>query len=163
MYYSDASWILWAAFFLVSASDYIDGVIARKAGPTTFGAFFDPLADKVLALGGFIVFGMKGYYPWLPIVIMGLREIGVSGARSILAKYKISLPARKLGKAKTFIQLLAVGFPIFPPTADLRTFNICILWIACLLSVVSGIDLFLNAQKEVQEKNIHIGDPFPTS
>jgi CDP-diacylglycerol--glycerol-3-phosphate 3-phosphatidyltransferase len=161
MYYAESGWFLWGAFTILALSDVVDGIWARRAGPTTSGAFLDPLADKILAMGGFIVLGLNDYYLWLPIIIMAAREVAVSVARSVLARYRISLPARKLGKAKTFVQLLAVGFPIWPPTADLFGFNDAFLWFAAGLSVVSGIDLFVHAQREVQEKNIHLGDPFP--
>lgn len=162
MYKVEHGWIIWSVYFILCLSDYVDGIIARRAGPTTSGAFLDPLADKVLAIGGFLVLGLKGYYSWIPIIIMAIREVSVSAARSILARYRISLPARKLGKAKTLIQLIAVGLPIWPPLADYKGFNDAFLWFACALSVISGIDLFIHAQKEVQDKNIHIGDPFPS-
>jgi CDP-diacylglycerol--glycerol-3-phosphate 3-phosphatidyltransferase len=162
MYYEQSGWLLWSAFFILSTSDIVDGYIARRVGPTTFGAFFDPLADKVLAMGAFFVLGWRNYYAWLPIAIMAAREVAVSIARSILSKYRISLPARKLGKAKTFAQLCAIGFTLWPPVDQYHTFHNNVLWLAVVLSVVSGIDLFVHAQREVQEKNIHLGDPFPS-
>lgn len=161
LYDVQSGWLVWFTFTLLALSDVVDGIIARKNGPTTFGAFFDPLADKVLAIGGFLVFALLGYYLWIPLIIMAFREIAVSLARSILSRYKISLPARKLGKAKTFVQLCAVGLPMLPPIHEFRIFNLSVLWFACFLSAVSGIDLLVHAQREVHEKNIHIGDPFP--
>lgn len=161
MYYEKSGWLLWIAFFILAMSDVADGIIARRVGTTTFGAFFDPLADKVLAIGGFVILASSSYYSWVPIIIMAFREVAVSLARSVLSRYQISLPARPLGKAKTFVQLCAVGFPLFPPLDQFHGFNIAVLWTACALSVISGIDLFVHAQREVQEKNIHIGDPFP--
>ena len=151
LYKQQSGWLLFVSFFVLSASDYVDGIIARKNGPTTSGAFLGPLADKILAIGGFIVLGMRDYYAWLPIIIMRMREGGVSVARTVLSKYKISLPARKLGKAKTLVQLLAVGLVIFPPLDDYTNFHSVLLWSACTLSVVSGIDLFINAQRAVVE------------
>ncbi len=161
MYYVESGWLIWAAFFLIAGSDYIDGIMARKDGPTTSGAFLDPLADKILAMGGFLVLGLRGYYLWIPIIVMAIRELLVSLSRTILARYKISLPSRKLGKAKTFVQLCAVGFPLFPPLAPYYDFHVGVLWLACALSVISGIDLWINAKREVQEADIHLGDPFP--
>lgn len=163
MYYEHSGWLVWLAFTVVAMSDVVDGALARRIGVTTSGAFLDPLADKVLAMGAFVVYGMRGYYLWIPIIIMLVREVAVSLARSVLSRYKISLPARKLGKAKTFAQLCAVGFPLFPPIEQFHDFHNVILWLACVLSVVSGIDLFVHAQREVQERDIHIGDPFPTT
>ena len=162
LYENPSGWFVWGAFCILALSDIVDGIIARKNGPTTFGAFFDPLADKVLAIGGFLVFALLGYYLWIPLAIMAFREIAVSLARSVLSRYKISLPARKLGKAKTFVQLSAVGLPMIPPMYEFRTFNLGILWFACALSIISGIDLLLHAQREVHDKNIHLGDPFPS-
>jgi|JI10StandDraft_1071094.scaffolds.fasta_scaffold418116_2 CDP-diacylglycerol--glycerol-3-phosphate 3-phosphatidyltransferase len=162
LYYEQSGWMVGSAFIVLAMSDVVDGIIARRNGPTTFGAFFDPLADKVLAIGAFLVYGIRGDYIWIPIIIMAFREIAVSGARSILSRYKISLPARQLGKLKTFLQLSAVGIPMLPPFAQYHSFHLGLLWSACALSVISGIDLFVHAQREVQAKDIHIGDPFPS-
>lgn len=153
LYKDQSGWLLWLAFFILSTSDIVDGHIARKNGPTTSGAFLDPLADKILALGCFLVLGFRGYYAWLPIIIMGVREVSVSVARSLLSKAKISLPARKLGKLKTLVQLLAVGLVMFPPSEDLAGLHSTLLWAATILSVVSGIDLFVNASRAVEESN----------
>lgn len=153
LYKTQSGWLLWLAFFVLSASDIVDGHIARKNGPTTSGAFLDPLADKILALGCFVVLAWRGYYAWLPIIIMGVREVSVSIARSLLSKANISLPARKLGKLKTLVQLLAVGLVMFPPSDDLPNFHGFLLWTATVLSVISGIDLFVNASRAVEENN----------
>jgi CDP-diacylglycerol--glycerol-3-phosphate 3-phosphatidyltransferase len=155
LYYQETGWWLFVSFQILALSDIVDGNIARKNGPTTSGAFLDPLADKVLAIGCFVVLGFRDYYSWIPIFIMGGRELSVSVARTILAKYKISLPARKLGKAKTLMQMLAIGLVIFPPVDDLKNLHSFLLWAACALSIVSGIDLFINAQRAVEEnKNL---------
>ena len=132
MFEQQTGWLLFASFFILSASDYIDGIIARKNGPTTSGAFLDPLADKILAIGAFFVLAMGGFYIWLPIIIMAVREI-----------------------VKTLIQMLAVGLVIFPPLKDFDQFHGIMLWVACVLSVISGIDLFINAQKAVEENKSH--------
>ena len=88
LYENPSGWFVWGAFCILALSDIVDGIIARKNGPTTFGAFFDPLADKVLAIGGFLVFALLGYYLWIPLAIMAFREIAVSLARSDVEKYK---------------------------------------------------------------------------
>jgi CDP-diacylglycerol--glycerol-3-phosphate 3-phosphatidyltransferase len=155
LYYQETGWALFIVFQILAWSDYIDGIFARKNGPTTSGAFFDPLADKILTIGCFVVLGFRDYYSWLPILIMGGREFSVSVARTILSKYKISLPARKLGKAKTLMQMLAIGLVIFPPVDHLKDMHNVFLWSACVLSVISGVDLFINAQKAVEENKCH--------
>ena len=58
------TWALFALWFVLSATDMFDGYLARKHGSTRSGAFLDPLADKVLVLGGFITLAVVGRFPW---------------------------------------------------------------------------------------------------
>ena len=48
------SWVAFALWFVLCASDGIDGYVARRRGPSASGAFLDPLADKVLVLGAML-------------------------------------------------------------------------------------------------------------
>ena len=59
-----SSWPLVAIWFVLSASDFVDGTLARKHGSTRSGAFLDPMAHKVLVLGGIGVMCAVGRFPW---------------------------------------------------------------------------------------------------
>lgn len=136
-----SSWLTFGGWFVLSVTDGLDGWIARRDGTTRSGAFLDPLADKFLVLGGFIVLAINGDFAWLPVGIVAARELGISLYRSAAGRRGISLPARQLGKWKAVFQFLAVGFVLLPWTADLEWFHDFMLWTAVVISVVSAVDI----------------------
>ena len=136
-----SSWPTFIGWFVLSVTDGLDGLIARRDGTTRSGAFLDPLDDKFLVLGGFIVLAVNGDFAWLPVGIVVVREVGISLYRSGASRRGISLPARQLGKWKAVFQFLAVGFVLLPWTADLEWFHDVMLWSAVAISVVSAIDI----------------------
>ena len=105
------TFFLW---FVMCCTDGIDGYLARRHGSTRSGAFLDPLADKVLVLGGMGALVYKHVFFWPFVVIIAIREIGMSFYRSLIAKRGISLPARASAKVKTFFQQCSVGFAVMP-------------------------------------------------
>ena len=142
-----ATWLTVALWFVLSVTDGLDGWIARRDGTTRAGAFLDPLADKFLAVGGFSALAIRGDISWIPVIVIAGREVFVSIYRSIEGRKGISLPARQLGKWKTFIQMLAIGFVLLPLTADLRWLWLTAIWSAVALTVVSGIDVIVAARR----------------
>ena len=127
--------------------DATDGWLARRDGTTRSGAFLDPLADKFLAIGGLSALAAQGIFPWLAVGLITAREVGVSAYRTAAGRRGISLPARQLGKMKTVFQLTAVGVALCPSTADPAGLSLSILWVAVALTVVSGLDIVLAAQR----------------
>jgi len=128
-------------WILLGFSDYVDGWLARKEGTTRSGAFLDPLADKVITVGGFVALGIQGVFAWLPVAVIAIREVFVSVHRAVLGRRGVSVPARQLGKIKTFLQLLAVGFALLPPTAGAGWLVQGFLWLAVGVTLVSGFDV----------------------
>jgi len=142
-----ASWPSVAAWIVLAGTDGIDGYLARRHGTTRSGAFLDPLADKVLVLGAMVSLVVKGLFWWLPVVIIGVREVGISVYRGAAGRRGISVPARPLAKLKTVVQAFAVGFALLPWTADHRVVANSFLWFAVALTVVSGVQYVLDAGK----------------
>jgi CDP-diacylglycerol---glycerol-3-phosphate 3-phosphatidyltransferase len=136
-----SSWLTVSLWFVLTATDGLDGWLARRDGTTRSGAFLDPLADKFLVLGGFFALGINGDFSWAAVIIVAAREVGISVYRSFAGKRGISLPARRLGKWKAFFQFLAVGVVLFPPTYSWATFHDVLLWFAVALSVISALDI----------------------
>ncbi len=136
-----ASWLTVGLWFLLTSTDGIDGWLARRDGTTRSGAFLDPLADKILILGGFIALVVRGDVWWVPVALMAAREAFVSVYRSLAARRGISLPARQWGKWKAFIQMLAVGIVLFPPTADAHALQVVAVWTAVALTIISALDI----------------------
>ena len=141
------SWRATAGWVILACTDGLDGWLARRDGTTRSGAFLDPLADKFLAIGGLSALAAKGIFPWLAVVLIAVREVGVSAYRTAAGRRGISLPARQLGKMKTVFQLTAVGVALCPSTADLGDLSLSILWVAVALTVVSGLDIIVAAQR----------------
>ena len=101
-------------WFVMCCTDGIDGYLARRQGSTRSGAFLDPLADKVLVLGGMGALVYKQVFFWPLVAVVAVREIAMSFYRSVIGKRGISLPARPSAKIKTFFQQCSVGFAVMP-------------------------------------------------
>ena len=76
------SWVTFWLGWALGATDLIDGRLARRSGPTRSGAFLDPLADKILALGCFFALVWIDRFALLPVLLITGREVGFSGYRS---------------------------------------------------------------------------------
>lgn len=145
-----ASWPALAGWILLTSSDGFDGYLARRHGVTSSGAFLDPLADKVLVLGALGALVVRGDLWWLPAALIAVREIAVSAFRSRLAQRGISVPARWWAKVKTVVSEVAIGFALLPLTTDVRWWYKGIIWVAVWLTLVTGIQYFLEGGREVR-------------
>jgi CDP-diacylglycerol--glycerol-3-phosphate 3-phosphatidyltransferase len=141
------SWRATVGWVVLACTDGLDGWLARRDGTTRSGAFLDPLADKFLAIGGLSALAAKGVFPWLAVGLITVREVGVSAYRTAAGRRGVCLPARQLGKMKTVLQLVAVGVALCPSTAELAGLALSILWVAVALTVVSGLDIVVAAQR----------------
>jgi CDP-diacylglycerol--glycerol-3-phosphate 3-phosphatidyltransferase len=145
------SW--WTALvgFVAAASDYFDGIVARRHGTTTSGAFLDPLADKVIVLGSLYALiisrphGIKSFI--VPAIIITLREIWMSVHRSKAAKRGISIPASRIAKWKTFVQDWAIAFCVLPLTAHHLWIGLATIWIAAVMTVYTGWRYYVDGKK----------------
>lgn len=133
-------------FIIASITDLLDGQIARKRHlVTNFGKFLDPLADKLLVMSAFVSFtGMGRMASWMVIVILA-REFAVTGLRLVAAGEGDVIAASKIAKWKTFSQMLAIIFFLFnniPFGIEGFPFDQILLWIAVILTILSGADYF---------------------
>jgi CDP-diacylglycerol---glycerol-3-phosphate 3-phosphatidyltransferase len=133
-----SSWPLVALWFLLTVTDSLDGYLARRQGTTRSGAFLDPLADKVLALGGLWAVVLYGRFWWLPVVLISAREALISAFRSYWGRQGRAVQASRVAKAKTFLQFGAVGWVVLPPTADVRWLADGFLWAAVAVAWLSA-------------------------
>lgn len=100
-------------FLLAALTDWLDGYLARRLNQTTrFGAFLDPVADKLIVVAALVL--MTGHHAdlWLtlPALIIVGREILISALREWMAEMNRSgkVAVVWLGKAKTVVQMLAI-------------------------------------------------------
>ncbi|MGH2686356.1 MAG: CDP-diacylglycerol--glycerol-3-phosphate 3-phosphatidyltransferase [Actinomycetota bacterium] len=133
-----ASWPAVALWIFLAVTDGVDGYFARRHGTTRSGAFLDPLADKVLVLGAMVALVAKGSFWWLPVALIAVRELAISGFRSWLGRQGLAVHARYWAKVKTVVQEVAVGFALLPVTADHEWVAEGVLWVAVALTVVTG-------------------------
>lgn len=114
-------------FIIAALTDAYDGYLARRTGIVTgFGKFMDPLADKILTSSAFIAFVALGYAKvWmvLPIVV---RELFITGLRSIAAYRGLMIRPSFLAKIKTFMQMLAIALIL--GYVNLKTFAAPLGW-----------------------------------
>ena len=135
-----ASWSVFALWVGLCVTDGIDGLIARRQGTTRSGAFLDPLADKVLVLGAMVALVANDTFWWLPVAVIGARELAIQGFRSYWGRKGLAVPASGTAKAKTVAQEVAVGFAVLPMTTDDHTWLANgVLAVALVLTVVSGV------------------------
>lgn len=140
-----SNWGTVACWFVISVTDWLDGYLARKEGTTTSGAFLDPLADKVLVLGGFLAVAARGSLSYWFVLALAAREVLVSLYRFFAARKGISMPARPLGKIKTFVQFATVGWILLPPTANAKWWHAIWAGIAIAITWISALDLVIRA------------------
>ena len=141
-------WIAFILFCLAGITDYFDGYLARLRNEVTnFGTFLDPIADKLLVAAVILILTSKGViedWDTIPALIILLREITVSGLREYLAGIKISIPVSRIAKAKTFLQLAALGLLILSESNLNLLFIIYLgktfLWIAGILTLYTAYD-----------------------
>jgi CDP-diacylglycerol--glycerol-3-phosphate 3-phosphatidyltransferase/cardiolipin synthase len=136
--------MLAALFFGVAAlTDWLDGYLARALGQTSaFGAFLDPVADKLMVAAALIVLVDIGRVaPLIALIIIG-REITISALREWMAKAgkSASVAVSFVGKLKTTAQMIAIVLLLYAtPFAGLPVALIgtLLIWIAALLTLVS--------------------------
>jgi len=145
------SWWTVAVGALAAASDYFDGIVARRHGTTTSGAFLDPLADKVIILGSLYALiisrphGLKAFI--IPAVIITLREVWMSVYRARASRRGVSIPASRLAKWKTFVQDWAIAFCVIPFCAHHTWLGVATIWLAALMTVYTGWRYYVDGKK----------------
>jgi CDP-diacylglycerol--glycerol-3-phosphate 3-phosphatidyltransferase len=135
-------------FSLASATDWLDGYLARKWGQVTkIGKLLDPIADKILIMSALVILVeiRSDVVPaWIAIVIIG-REFAVTGLRAIASSENIIIPAETVGKYKVGAQItavLALLLDYIMAKEWLRDLGTLALWIAMLLALYSAIYYF---------------------
>ena len=151
-------------FLLASATDWLDGYLARHwRQVTALGALLDPLADKVLVLGVFLAFVQLRLVPAWMVLVIACREFLITGVRVFAASRHVVLSAAREGKHKTVSQfvtilivLIVVLLQDLPAAQRLSTASteamrwtvLAALWITMLLTLISGIS-FLWRHRDV--------------
>jgi len=143
-------WLALVLYVLAAVSDFFDGYLARRWNQgTELGRMLDPIADKLLVGALIVVFAWDhtlGAWDLIPAIAILLREIFVSGLREFLGPRNVVVRVTQLAKWKTTVQMLALVFLFLAPLiAAAAPIALVLLWIAALLTVVTGAQYFLGA------------------
>jgi len=125
-------------FGLASATDFLDGELARRRGLITdFGKIADPIADKALTGSALVVLSATGELPWWVTGVILFRELAVTGLRFWVISHGV-IAASRGGKAKTLLQVIAIALYILPgPFGVVREL---VMAAALVVTVVTGVD-----------------------
>lgn len=140
LFYLPTSWSYLTAsavFALAAATDWLDGYLARRLGQSTpFGAFLDPVADKLMVAVALVLLVEEHANLWLtlPAVIIIGREIVVSALREWMAELgaRAQVAVSNLGKWKTAAQMLALVILLANP--PLMTFWVILGYVLLIIS-----------------------------
>jgi len=135
----DITWNYYFAsllFVLASVTDFFDGFIAREWNQMTMlGAIIDPLADKMLIIAAFLGLMVIGEASAWAIYIIIIRELFITGIRTVAVSEGLSVKASWAGKVKTVVQMIAIGFLLMH-----WPFGSELLWFAVALTLYSGFE-----------------------
>ena len=146
------NYLLTGLFILAGLTDWFDGYLARRMGmQSEFGAFLDPVADKLMVsvVLVLLVSVHPGWLLALPATIIIGRELTISAVREWMANVgeRTKVAVSIIGKFKTTAQMIAIGFLLFEkPIGDFPTLQIgyVLLYLSALLTLWSMF-LYLQA------------------
>ena len=155
------TWInnsLVAIFVLISSTDFLDGLLARKLNQISdLGTFLDPVADKLMVCTALILL-TDYYHTWfitIPSIIIISREILVSALREWMSEIgkRANISVSWIGKSKTFMQMIAILFLLFHQPLFIFSYNEInmmgrvLLFSATILTLWSGIKYLIAGLK----------------
>lgn len=147
-------------FATASFTDWLDGYLARKLQQLSpFGAFLDPVADKLLvATSLLLLVGAKDIdYITIPAMIIVGREIVISALREWMAELgrRTSVAVSFIGKAKTLIQMIALVLLLafYPTTSMLGALGFILLYISAILTLWSMVIYLIIAWPQLMTKS----------
>jgi CDP-diacylglycerol--glycerol-3-phosphate 3-phosphatidyltransferase/cardiolipin synthase len=140
-----------AVFIVAAITDWLDGYLARKLNQTSaFGAFLDPVADKLMIAAALIVLvELDRANAIIAFVIIG-REIAISAMREWMAKIgqSRSVAVNLLGKVKTISQMIAVPMLLYHDAIGpirVQRIGTWLIYVAAILTLVSMVNYLQRA------------------
>jgi CDP-diacylglycerol--glycerol-3-phosphate 3-phosphatidyltransferase len=151
IYYLPDEWLSWqgknatatAVFILAGITDWLDGYLARRLNQmSAFGAFLDPVADKLIVVAALLVVLYLGRVDILVALIIVGREIAISALREWMAKMgqAASVAVAFIGKLKTVVQMIAIPLLLYHDPLlglDCQLLGTVLINVAAVLTVVS--------------------------
>ena len=148
-------------------TDFLDGYFARKMKEVSdFGKIFDPFADILLHMTVFFCFALSGYMPPLILILIFYREYSMLFLRLMAIKGSVAIAARKGGKAKTVLYVVACSFSLFlescvrcgisfsESVASVLKIVLLVLYIIALIACYASFVDYLRHFKDVLKKQL---------
>lgn len=145
-------------FLIASSTDFLDGYLARKNNQVTdFGKVLDSIADKMLVNGVLIILAVESEISVIVPVVIVVRDVAVDSIKMIAGQKNGAVAASWTGKIKTACMLTGLTLLFFGnlpfELINLRVAEFLIL-VATVLSVVSGVQYYLNNKKYLFSKDL---------
>lgn len=168
IYYLPVSWAQAGAalvFMLAAFTDWLDGFLARRwEQESAFGAFLDPVADKLMVAVALVVIVQSEPTPWLAVpaaIIIG-REITISALREWMAELgkRANVAVSVIGKIKTSAQMAAILLLVYrEPVAEIPTYEagFTLLYVAAILTLWSMVIYLKAAWNTLSDESIRLG------
>jgi CDP-diacylglycerol--glycerol-3-phosphate 3-phosphatidyltransferase len=151
-------------FTVAALTDKLDGYLARRLNLiTNFGKLADPIADKALTMSALVLLSCLGQLWWWVTIVIIVRELGITFMRMAMVHKGAVMAASKGGKLKTTLQMVAIVGLLMPwqmflsdaIASGLIATALCIMMVALLVTVVTGVDyvqqaITLNRAKEAK-------------
>ena len=148
-----------AIFALACVTDWLDGFIARKyKAASLFGAFFDPVADKLLVSSSLLILVAAPdlHFITLPAIVIVGREIVISALREWMAEMgkRASIAVSYVAKIKTALQMIAIFLEIACPDNSMwmGLLGTILLYVAAILTIWSMVVYLQIAWPELTKK-----------
>ena len=101
-----------ALFVLASVTDFLDGRLARRAGPTRLGQILDPVADRLMLSSVAVVLAVRGLLPdWAVAILVGRDLLALLGSVVVGSKIRVN----RVGKAATAVLMVAIALVVLVP------------------------------------------------
>ncbi|MBF0453523.1 MAG: CDP-diacylglycerol--glycerol-3-phosphate 3-phosphatidyltransferase [Magnetococcales bacterium] len=154
----DQGHLLASVFFgLAALTDWADGYVARRQGLlTSFGRFFDPVADKLLVISALVLLVSDGRAPLFLVMIILAREVTVMALRERMAGLGVAVPVSRSGKWKTAFQMAAIIMLLLQDSLldiPFQYSGLGFLFVSTLFSLFSGYRYMVNAWPRLQQGN----------
>lgn len=142
-------WSALVAGTLIGCTDWVDGMLARKYGPTVLGGLLDPIADKIFNAFAYTPFVdcALPLLPWWSVALMFQREFFVTALRSAYEQRNLTLKTSYLAKVKTWTQMQGIGVVLLFPLVESQRFLTWLLIAGVASPMVAMVSLWIVRKK----------------
>lgn len=143
LYSETGRWIALFLMTLVGCTDFVDGWLARKYGPTVLGGLMDPIADKLFVALTMLPALDLGWLPSSIVTLIFLREFVITAARTAYSRRDVTLKTSYISKVKTWYQMIIIAFLFLLEEVKWKESVVVILGVGAVGAVVGGLVFYV--------------------